>query len=1317
MALMIQIIVLLPSIAQAQSVQNWGPPYVNSGWVADSTGYQTIPDAVAATVAEVASTCSPTPCATQVIYFADPLHHSTVVEVLGNPSAQFPTATFIDGHLQLQDPRKNAGGCEVCKEHNGGNSGASSPKHSSGDAAVDSGDVAGSTRLVDPINAATGNKYQQDTDFRSSKWLTFRRFYNSDNGVPSTAMGSHWRHSFDRSLQIIGTSTIVAMRPDGFGDAFTKSGSAWTADVDVADTFTEQDDGSGNATGYTLFLAAYRETEQYSAGGLLQSVTDSTGATETFAYSTSSTPSSVATVPGLLLTVTDPTGRVLNLTYDSSKRVHTVTLPDGGVLTYGYDSVSNLTSITFPDTKVLQYVYNESSLTGGANYPHAMTGTIDEKGTRFESTKYNGSAQAFSTSFAGGVDTSTISYGFNGPTLTTPLGNSVTFEYSTEVGQYRFVDYDFRSGPCGNECNQPWDIQSHDSNGYVSKETDLNGNVNAITNNSLGLETQRIAAQGKPEQRTINTTWDNNLRVPLTRQTLNASGVTVAQSAWVYNARGQVLASCEMDPAIPAAASYVCSNAGTVPAGVRRMVMTYCDAIDTTQCPVIGLMLTQAGPRTDVDDTIHYTYYMDDNVLHHHGDLATVTEPLEQGHPTTYIAYDGAGRVTTMADKNGIISNMSYTPRGWIASKTINPLGVDEATTSYTYTAYGALETVTDPDGVMTTYSYDDAHRLTKITDAQGNYIQYTLDVSGNRTAENIYTSGGTTPVHSLTRQFNKLGQLVKTIDGLNHTVFDASATGSYDFNGNLVQSVDGLGITHKQSVDAFNRVVSDVKNSNGLDTATQNTTVGNAYDALDRLTQVTDPSNLVTNYTYDGLSNQTGLQSPDTGASSDTFDAAGNRLTHTDARGVVSTSTYDALNRVLTLSFADATLNVAYHYDEGNGVTGCSNITTSSIGRVSRVVENNVTTTYCYDDRGNVIQKRQVQGAQTDTTTYAYTLADRLSQITYPSGTVVQYARNTLGQITSVTTTPSGGTAQTVVSNVTYLPFGPVSSYTLGNGQVVGRNYDANYQLMDLTSPNFNLHFTRDVMGDIASLDNASGVPTPIETYTYDPLYRLTGVLDSQGNAVETYTYNKTGDRLSKASTGGLATGTYGYQSGTHWLTSIGTAARSYDLNGNTTGNATGGQAFGFGYDGRNRLTVAQANNVTVGAYTYNVLGERVAKVTTSPGPMSVLPMTKTTGSWASTVHPIVTTFGWESYQLRRWMVRGQPHPSISWLQMAWGRRGLLPIRLVLRYGAGSIKAIRLAKSSLQAQPVTHSIRGSQDNISIRNVMLYTTSTATMTH
>ncbi|HWX65314.1 MAG TPA: DUF6531 domain-containing protein [Rhodanobacter sp.] len=89
----------------------------------------------------------------------------------------------------------------------------------------------------DPINTSTGNKYLQDDDYPDGGWLIFRRFYNSTPAVASTAMGAHWRHSFDRSLEILGTpaSSIVLFRPDGKQETFTKANGIWMTDPDIPD--------------------------------------------------------------------------------------------------------------------------------------------------------------------------------------------------------------------------------------------------------------------------------------------------------------------------------------------------------------------------------------------------------------------------------------------------------------------------------------------------------------------------------------------------------------------------------------------------------------------------------------------------------------------------------------------------------------------------------------------------------------------------------------------------------------------------------------------------------------------------------------------------------------------------------------------------------------------------------------------------------------------------------------------------------------------------------------------------------------------------
>jgi len=669
----------------------------------------------------------------------------------------------------------------------------------------------------DPINLATGSEYRDDEDVLLGD-LSFHRYYNSHPTTASTFIGSHWRHTFDRSV-VYGSennvTTARAFRPDGREVVFKLTSGQWVADADIADRLTELTGDGGDLSGWIYLNASTREQESYDANGNLVSITAPGGLETILTYSTSSTPSSVAPAPDLLLTVTDPRGRTLNFTYNGSSQVASVTAPDGGVLTYSYDPNGNLTSVTYPDKTSRQYVYNESSQTSGADLPNALTGDIDEANTHFTSIGYNAQGQAVSSQLAGGAESTTVSYNSDGTTsVTYPTGAQTSLGFTTINGAIHATAV---SAPCGVGCGQPNAAAKFDGNGYLASTTDFNGNVTKTIYDANGLLDQKIDALGAPAQRTTNFSWNTSLRVPLTRAVLDANGNTVSNTQWVYNSTGQTLARCEIDPSSSATSGYTCSNSGTVPAGVRRWTYTYCAAVDATQCPIVGLMLTATGPRTDVAQTTSYSYYLTSSAAdcgtpgsacHQPGDLHTITDP--SGHITTIASYDGAGRVTRITDANGINTDMTYTPRGWLASRS-----VDGATTGFAYTPYGAVQTTTDPDGVTTTYGYDPAHRLVKITDAQGNYIQYTLDAAGNKTAEQVYDSTGT--LHkSLTRSFNTLGQLTQVMDGLNHTIFDASASNSYDANGNLVQSADGLGIQRQLGYDALNRLVQTIDNYNG---------------------------------------------------------------------------------------------------------------------------------------------------------------------------------------------------------------------------------------------------------------------------------------------------------------------------------------------------------------------------------------------------------------------------------------------------------------------------------------------------------------------
>ena len=542
-----------------------------------------------------------------------------------------------------------------------------------------------------------------------------------------------------------------------------------------------------------------------------------------------------------------------------------------------------------------------------------------------------------------------------------------------------------------------------------------------------------------------------------------------------------------------------------------------------------------------------------------------------------------------------MVQDATYDSFGRVLSQTVRASAdgtpsAGDATRSFTYSAVGDLATTTDADGVTLTFQYDSARRLVGTTDGLGNRVRYTLDAGNNRIKEEILDASGAVR-HSVDRTFNALGQVLTVRDALNQIVLTFDTTDGYDEEGHPQHSADAKSVQRKNGYDALGRLVSTIDDYTGAAAGTARAQSVSMLDASDRLAGISDPSGLNTLYDHNGRGDLTGIHSPDTGVTVFTVDAAGNRLTQTDAKGVIATYAYDALNRLVSVSYADTALNISYHYDEPNATTGCG--TSSPVGRLTRIMESGVTTTYCYDGRGNVIEKRQSQGAVTDVVAYSYTLGDRVKSEIRPGGAMVTYDYDVLGQVKGISFTPTGGTATSVVSNVSWLPFGPIQAYTLGNGQTVTRTYDANYRVTDIASPALALHFSLDALGNVTGVSESGGGTA---SYQYDAFSRLTSVNDGAGKAIEAYSYNLSGDRLSKSAPGSY-TGEYTYTTGSHWLASMGTASRTYDANGNTIGNVAAGDTWAYIYNGRNRLGSVLRNGATVGTYAYNAIGQRIAK------------------------------------------------------------------------------------------------------------------------
>lgn len=565
-----------------------------------------------------------------------------------------------------------------------------------------------------------------------------------------------------------------------------------------------------------------------------------------------------------------------------------------------------------------------------------------------------------------------------------------------------------------------------------------------------------------------------------------------------------------------------------------------------------GRRLTAKDPR---ENTTRYTYYTCTSG-YQCGELDSVTDAL--GHITTYNTYDANGRPLTITDPNGTVTTLAYDLRGRLTSRSVGG-----ETTTFSYYPTGLLDEVTLPDGSSLSYSYDPAHRLTQVSDALGNKVVYTLDAMGNRTAENTYDPSGT--LHRThTRVINALNEVYQEINAAGTSA--VTTTLGYDDDGNLTSSDAPLSRNTDESYDALNRVSSITDPASGL------TSFG--YDAQDDLTSVKDPRGLTTSYGYDGFGDLTAQTSPDTGSSSYTYDPDGNLATATDARGAVATYGYDSLNRVTSIAYSlggttDQTL--AFTYDQG----------TDGIGHLTGASDGNHSMSWAYDALGEMTSMGQTVRGVTRTIGYAYTDGDLTSIIT-PAGQTVTYGYNSDHQITSIAV---NGT--TVLSNASYEPFGPVDGWTWGNGNGFSRTFDGDGNITGISTTGSQESLSYDDASRISGITNAAS-GSASWTYGYDPLDRLTSAATS--SITEGWTYDANGNRLSETGTSPSA---YSISAANNEITGItGTVSRiyAYDAGGNTLSDSTDTDT----YNDAGRLkTITNASGTTT--FIYNALGQMI--------------------------------------------------------------------------------------------------------------------------
>ncbi len=1050
-----------------------------------------------------------------------------------------------------------------------------------------------------PVHPATGEKVRTEPDFTFAG-RTFTRHYHSlrqFRNNPGFAVG--WTHTFsDRVAGTNGTGPAAVIDETGSYEGFESIGTNRFRGMNASDTVLEY--VSTGAVRWRLRLPD-GELREFDASKRLTAIRtpDDPRQDVTLTYA-----------DGLLRTATDGQARTLRFEYDGAKLLTRIVLPDGNAFRYGYDADRNLTTVDDGYGRIRRYHYAEAGLIGDASQRNHLTGITAETGRRFADFRYDARGRVIESRALGTPHhVTTVRYDSDTQATVFSAGGEERV-YTIQPGLYRRITGVATVG------EPAQDTQTFDAQGRLQRSTNRRGvHTDHEYHASGAYRSATVEAVGTPEQRREEVDRDPVTNLPTELRIRDAAGTLQAQTRWAYNARGQVLTETDIDPGTGA---------------TRTTTTSYCESADITAgtCPMLGLLKSVDGPRTDAMDVTRFAYRMSDatgcattpaTCAYRKGDLWKTTNARNQ--VTEVLGYDGAGRIASIRDVTGVVTDVEYDPRGWpTATKvrgTQDGSETDDRIERIAYTADGLVERVIQPDGVFVTFGYDDARRLTSITDRDGNTLTYTLDGAGQRIKDETRDAGGTLQ-QTVARTFDTLGRLRAVTDAESHsTSFD------YDAEGSLTKATDPLLRETRAEYDPLGRLTRSLQNATAAASANDHAESLVRYDTLDRTTRITDPEGLHTDYVYNGFGDRIEQRSPDTGVTTWAHDAAGNTTGEVDANGRATQYLYDALDRLRAVDYAAAVPDETFGYD--GAWSDCMPGEQYTAGRLARIADAEGSTTYCYNRFGDVVRKVQRTGDQTFTLRWVHQADGRLQKIVYPDLTEVDYLYDAQGRIREIGVTYDD-LRQVLLTGAAYRPFGPISGWTYGNGLALRRSFDANGLPVAVEdgpesgggSVGLALGYRFDAAGNLDRLRSgrANDPAAVSQTYAYDGLDRLTGVRDAQSLLLEQYAYDRTGNRLSAGewvstgSGGGPGGGTptytfqttpYTYAANSHRLLAVGSEPREYDAAGNLTQlgdpNAPGGPRRQFAYNDGNRMSAVSNLSGTLATYGYNALGERVRR------------------------------------------------------------------------------------------------------------------------
>jgi RHS repeat-associated protein len=669
--------------------------------------------------------------------------------------------------------------------------------------------------------------------------------------------------------------------------------------------------------------------------------------------------------------------------------------------TFAYDSAGLLTSITDGDGLVTTIQRD------GTGTPTAIVAPFGQRTSL--SVDANGYLATI-TDPAGGVTRLTTSPDGLLTEFQDPNGNASTFEYD-EKGRLE-NDRDAAGGS------------------QTLGRTDLENGWSTTVTTALGREhTYEVRLGEAGEQRLVNTSPDATTVVEV--QKADGTRDTVLRDGT------RTIVVLKPDPRFGMSAPFPASLTVRTPAG-REMTAT------TTRTVSGDATSVQAfNETTTIGGRSYSTSFA--------GATRTLTTTTPAGRVATS-TLDSQGRATRVQIGTMTPIDLAYDAQGRLRTMT---QGL--RTLTYTYTARGELESITDPMSRRMDFDYDAAGRVTTQTRPDGKALTFGYDAAGNVTS----VTPPERPVHGFT--FTPVDLLEQ---------YDPPNTGA----------ATSTRYTYTLDRDPETIVWPDGR------------TINAGYDSAGRLQTVTTPTGTST-FAYDPASGRVAtVTSPDASLG---YSFDGPLPTEVRWSGVVNGRvgwSFDSSFRV-----ASETVNggspIAFTYDPDSLLTGAGALTLTrhpANGFVSQATLGSLITTLGYDGFG-ALSSSQTSLGGTLQLGAAYT-RDVLGRIEQKTETLLGaertevYGYDTAGRLTDVT---RDGVA---LASYTYDANGNRLTETTSAG-TISATYDAQDRLLTYGSATY----THTAAGERRTKTDASGTTT----YTYDMLGNLTGVALPAGTVV----------------------------------------------------------------------------------------------------------------------------------------------------------------------------------------------------------------------